>query len=217
MLLIMCVLFSTFSSSVKAQNDSIPNPEQFLFPEFSKSKVAMKSGNDLVLIMNYCILNEKMVVLQNGKVYDMLNQTAIDTAYLNNRKFIPVGKVFYEVLAETPFVLFVQHRGDIKQPDKPTPYGGTPGVTQSSALNGVGVDMYYYRMKDKAPLDIKPEKIYWLKRDDKLTGFKDATQLLKLFPENRNEIRDYIKQNKVKFGNPDNVRNLLIYCNGLKK
>ena len=47
----------------------------------------------------------------------------IDTVYIQNRKFIPEGKVFYEVATNTPVALFIQHKSDIIPPGNNTGFG----------------------------------------------------------------------------------------------
>jgi len=47
----------------------------------------------------------------------------VDTVYLNDSKFVPEGKIFYEVLLSGPIDLFIQNKGDLMPAGKPVGYG----------------------------------------------------------------------------------------------
>lgn len=213
---ISLVVLLSNSHEIVAQTDSLPNPEQFLFREFSAGTVVPKTGSRLTLILNYSIVTEKMVFIQRRKIYELINPGSVDTIYLQNRKFVPVGKSFYEVLSETPVLLFVQHKGDVQQPVKTDPYGRSSQASATTSVYNMKVSNIFYTLSDPDVV-IKQEKIYWVSVNNSQMSFKDATQLLKIFPELKIEIRTYIKQNNTKFGKTDDILKLITYCNSLIK
>jgi hypothetical protein len=99
---ILTILLSAYVLLLTGQtstNDSLP---QYLFPEFTMGIVKMKSGSSQRALMNYNTLTETMVFKQNGNLMDMTNLDKIDTISLQNAKFVPAEKVFYEVLVNVP-------------------------------------------------------------------------------------------------------------------
>jgi subtilase family serine protease len=66
-----------------------------------------------------------MVFETKGKYLALVNVGVIDTVYIQNRKFIPVGKVFYEVPVNMEIPLLIKHTCRVIPPGKPTAYGGT--------------------------------------------------------------------------------------------
>jgi hypothetical protein len=199
-----------------AQTDTLKNPEQYLFREFSRGEVAMKTGSDLALILNYNVVAEKMLFIQKGKLFELLNPGSVDTIYLYDRRFIPVGKVFYEVLAENNNLLFVQHRGDVQQPLKTDPYGTSSQASSTTPISNMKVGSIFYTFDDPN-IKIKKETIYWVPGNNSMLSFKDGAHFIKIFPDYKNEIKLHIKQNNLKFVNPDEVLKLLVYCNSLMK
>jgi hypothetical protein len=208
-------ILSGYLSGQSAQTDTVPNPDQFLFPKFSPGVVDMKTGNDLGLNLNYSIIAGKMVFIQKGKYCELVNPGSVDTIFLNHRKFIPVGKVFYEVLCETPFVLYAQHSGSILEPVKTDPYGRVSQASATTSIYNMKVQSIFYTLNDPE-VKIKKETIYWMSQNNSMKSFKDAVQLNKLFPGMKSEIRDYIKQYKTEFGNPYDVVKLILFCTTLK-
>jgi len=124
--------------------------------------------------------------------------------------------VFYELLSELPVTLFAQYKGTVQQPPKMDSYGRASESASTSSINKVNAGWEFYLLTDQE-LVIKRETVYWILINNSLQSFRDANQLIKIFPDYKNEIKSYIKQNKIKFGNTDDVIKLTVYCNGLIK
>ena len=75
------ICFIIFILPAKAQTTPDGSAPQFLFPEFSMSKVKMKNGNIQSIRLNYNTVSEKMVYQKDDNLYDMLNTDMIDTVY----------------------------------------------------------------------------------------------------------------------------------------
>jgi hypothetical protein len=210
--MISIVLLSIFLNN-NAQPDQFRNMPQFLFPEFVKSIVKLKAGGkDLTLLLNYNIVTEKLVFLQKDNVFDLVNPEAVDTATINSRKFIPAGKIFYEVLMVEPVQLFIQHRGSLQDPGKPAAYGGTSQVSSSTQLSRVEMGGQVYNMKLPDELIVKPEMVYWISLKNIKSSFVNERQFVKLFPGKESEIKKYIKQNKLKFESSQDVITLVNFA-----
>jgi hypothetical protein len=207
-------LFS-LPAKLTAQNDSIQVSEQFLFPEFSVGVVRMKNNEKVVLKLNYNIVTEKMVFLQKGQIFDIVNYAAIDTVYIEERKFIPQGKVFYEVLVNGPVSLFIQNKGSVRQPSRPAAYGGTSDVSSSTYISNLKLGNEVFRMKNKPEIRIIPGPIIWIRKNNEFTPVSKKTQLLKVLSDKNSEVRDYMNINRLDIENPDHIKSLITYYNGL--
>jgi hypothetical protein len=210
------ILFSIIFD-LHAQSEQFKNLPQYLFPDFSASTIKMKAGKDLTLILNYNIVTGKMVFLQKEQVFDMLNPERVDTVFIENRKFIPVSKAFYEVLIERPMSLFIEHKGSIVEPGKPAAYGGTSQVSSSNNISSMQMNSSFYNMKLPGELTIKSDQVFWIIIKNEKHSFINERQFEKIFPGKENEIKSYIKENRLKFENPKDVKKLVQYCCGLTK
>lgn len=202
--------------TMKAQTDTVTYPEQFLFPHFATAKVMMKGGKDFDMILNYNIVFEKVVIVQKNLICDLSNTGSVDTIYLLNRKFVPAGQVFYELLIEKPFVLFVQHRSNVSLPPKMDSYGKISETSATDAKKFLLIGNKFNISSDQELLFNK-EEVYWLKSNESIQSFRNAMELFKIFPQVKGEIRLYIRQNRLKFESPEDVIKLIIYCNTLIK
>jgi hypothetical protein len=210
------ILFFSVSQNLQAQTETITHPEQFLLHDFTKGKILMKTGSGYDMILNYNLAFEKVVIIQQNKICDLSNPGAVDTIYVLNRKFIPAGTVFYEVLAKNPFVLFVQHRSKVSLPPKMDSYGKIPetGATDAKKLLIIGDKS---NITSDQELIFTKDDVYWVQVDNSMQSFKDAMGFYKIFPDRKSDLKQFIRQNKIKFENPADIEKLMIYCNSLLK
>lgn len=215
-LLAAIMILVSVSQNLQAQTETITYPEQFLFHDFTKGKILMKTGGGYDMVLNYNLVFEKVVIIQENKICDLSNPGSVDTIFLLNRRFIPAGPIFYEVLAKKPFVLFVQHRSKVSLPPKMDSYGKIPetGATDAKKFLLIGNKS---NISSDQELIFNKEDIYWVQVDNTMQSFKDAMEFYKLFPDKKSELKQFIKQNKIKFENPADIEKLMIYCNGLLK
>jgi hypothetical protein len=207
------VLMLQFSNGIFAQSNSDGSTPQFLFPEFIQGVVKMTNGLTQKILLNYNTVTEKMVYQQNEKVYDMINTEKIDTVFIYESKFVPSGKLFYEVLLAAPVSLFIQHKGSIVPPGKPAAYGGTSQVSSSNYQSGVQLPSGYYNLALPANYQVKMDPVFWIRKDNNMHDFINEKQFLKIFPEREAELKAYIKKYHVKFSRIPDVIRLAEYLN----
>jgi hypothetical protein len=214
---ILIVTFLLLNNSYKlfAQSDTIYIPEQFMFPEFSPGVVKMKNGEKIVLNLNYNIVTGKMVFKQKRQIFDMINYGSVDTVFINKRKFVPSGKVFYEVLVNGPVSLFIQHKGDVRTPPRPAAYGGTSEVSSTTYISNIRLGNDVFRMKNNERIVIEPKPVLWIRKDNNMHSVINERQILKIFSDKKQELKEYIRRNHLNAGNPDHMINLVNYYNGL--
>lgn len=211
----MMVMILSLSLPLKAQTNSDGSAPQFLFPDFKTGTVKMKNGRSQTTIMNYNTVSEKMVYEKDGTLYDMVNVEMIDTVFLLKSKFVPVGKVFQEVLLIAPISLFVQHKGELLSPGTPAGYGGTSQVSSTKQLTSVQLSSGYFNLKLPQDYIVKADPVYWIRKDSTISGFNNERQFLKIFPEKEEELKHFIKSSRIKFDKLSNLVKLVEFCNEL--
>jgi hypothetical protein len=188
---------------------------QYLFPKFSQCEIRMKNGQVQAMEMNYNTVTEKMVFVRNGKYYDMINPDMADTVYLNDRKFVPSGKIFYEVLLAGPIDLLVQHKGNLLPAGKPVGYGGTSQVASSNYISNIKLESGQYNLEIPADFIVKADPVFWIRKNVEMLSFMNEKQFLKIFPENADRIKEFIKANRIKTDRYEDLIQLVKYCSGL--
>jgi hypothetical protein len=198
-----------------AQTDSIANLPQYLFHNFDTSSVRLKTGESFKAVMNYNTLTEKMTFYQNGTLLDLIKSKTIDTICIQNRLFVPIEKSFYEVILNASIAFFIQHKSDLISTGRPAALGTTSqtsGITSVSKLIG---DENSYNLKLPENFKIKPYEVYWVRMNKEMHKFLNEHQLLRIFPANENEIKDFINQSHLKINKPGDLLKLAHFCNEL--
>jgi hypothetical protein len=198
-----------------AQTDSIANLPQYLFLNFDTSSVRLKTGESFKAVMNYNTLTEKMTFYQNGTLLDLIKPKTIDTICIQNRLFVPIEKSFYEVILNASIAFFIQHKSDLISTGRPAALGTTSqtsGITSVSKLIG---DENSYNLKLPENFKIKPYEVYWVRMNKEMHKFLNEHQLLRIFPANENEIKDFINQSHLKINKPGDLLKLAHFCNEL--
>lgn len=203
------------TSPVKSQTNTDGSSPQYLYPEFTKSKVKMKNGQIQYIMLNYNTVSEKMVFQRDEQLYDLVNPEMVDTVFLQDSRFVPADKVFYKVLLVAPVAFFVQYKGEIMSPGAPAAYGGTSQVSSTKKLSSVHLSSGYYNLKMPTDITVKTDLMYWIRNDGNMFSFINERQFLKLFPDKETELKQFIKHNKIKFDRLPDVVKLAEYYNQL--
>jgi len=207
-------LLTGFPVMLSGQISSNGTMPQYLFPEFSKCEVRMKNGEIQSTVMNYNTVTERMVFSRDNRYYDLTNLELVDTVYLNDSKFVPAGKIFYEVLLSGPIDLFIQNKGDLMPAGKPVGYGGTSQLANSKYLSTIKLSSGEFNLELPADYTVKPASVCWIRKGNEMLSFTNEKQYLKLFPDKAEGIKEYIKKNRLKFDNYEDLIQVVRYSGG---
>jgi hypothetical protein len=190
---------------------------QYLLSDFSPAEIKMKEGNISDLNLNYNTATGKMVFIKNGRLYDMINPQSVDTVLIQQRVFVPVDTVFFEVVANGRITFFIQHKSDIFLKRKPT-MSGTAHVSLSNAYY---IDDNFENVNSNLKLPenivVKPSNIFWVRVNNRMVKYTNEKQLLKIFPENADLIKLFIKESNLKIANRSDLIKIANYCNSIMK
>jgi hypothetical protein len=186
---------------------------QYLFPDFTVCVVKLKNGATDNMVANYNTVTEKMAFKKDDIIYGMASIHLVDTIIINDRRFVPAGEVFYEVIVNAPVSAFIQHKSKLIPPGKPVGYGGTSKTAKVESYSYLPEKGGIYKVEIPDDFEIKPSPVYWVRKDDTMTSFQNKRQFAKIFAEKSDEIEAFLNQNKIKIENSDDLVRLVNYCN----
>ncbi|HLP74939.1 MAG TPA: hypothetical protein VK155_18690 [Bacteroidales bacterium] len=187
---------------------------QFLYPEFVKGEIRLKNGKSQFALLNYNTVSEQVVFRQDEKIFDLINVENIDTVYIFKSKFIPsASRFYYELLLPGKVPLFLQHKGTLLPPGKPGAYGTTSQVSSSTYLSSTQLQSGYYNLKLPEDYDVKVDPVFWVRKDTIMASFISEKQFLKIFPGSADDLKRYIKQDRIRFDRVQDVIRLLTWMN----
>ena len=182
----------------------------------------MKNGEVLYTLLNYNTLDEMMIVELNGVYRYSKNPQLIDSIHLDNRVFVPVENVFYEILSRGPTTFFLQNKSNFAPKGTDVGYGvksQSVGPTQHKRFELTKINQYgevaYMNLPPAG--EITNASVFWVRKNDTLKKFSTERQFLKIFPEYKFELKKYIDKENIKINSRENVVRLGIYCNKIIK
>jgi hypothetical protein len=203
-LLILSLLFSVGYSQEKQ-----PNLTHYLFPEFTKGVVLMKTGVTTEALLNYNALTEEMIFENSGVRLAVAQMEKIDTIIISGRKFFPVNGKFFELLLHSKYDLYAEHKCNIKDPGKPSGYGGSSQTSATSTYSSYFSGGRVYDMKLPESVETNPFTICWIKKDGVLMKFISIRQLSKFFEEKSSKFKTYVKERKVTYDDQESLIGLI--------
>ena len=198
------------------QTTSDGSMPQYYFQNFTPGQAKLKGGQVQTPMLNYNTVTEKMVFTRDGKYYDISNPEMIDTVIVMGNRFVPVGRLFYEVLLTGPVALFIQHKGELLSAGKQVGYGGTSQLASSVYVTSVELSGGRYNLPLPAEFIVKVTPVYWIRRNNEMSSFLTEKQFINLYPERTKEIKAFIKDNRIKIENREHLKKLVNFCSSLE-
>ncbi|MBN1388999.1 MAG: hypothetical protein JW965_11170 [Bacteroidales bacterium] len=213
LVLFIFIILISGNDVVKAQITVSDNIPQYLFNRFADGLIVKKSGEKVLASLNYNIVTEEMIFLENDRFMALGNLQSIDTVYLNNMIFLPAGDAFYELAVIGKVKLLVQFSGTVQVEGEDVGYGitsKTSRVTSLSALTNSGV---LYNMDLPENLKVSRKITYHVEVDGERERFINKRAFLRIFKDKKKELDRYIKEENVEFDNYNDIVSLVKYMN----
>ncbi|MDF2192250.1 hypothetical protein [Paraflavitalea sp. CAU 1676] len=209
LVLLAATPYSLFAQVVTVEKTLL---NTFLLSKFYAGKVFLKNGAVQEADLNYDTETKNVVFKSNGQIMTVTNHADVDSIIMANRKFVPFESTFYEVLENSTIGLFATYINKRKPIVASTNKEGTKRGVSDNANSAVAPA--YVSRPNQLNYKVDVLSQYWLKRGNSFYKANNEKQLLKVFPLKDNEvIKNYIKENNIDFGNPDDLIRLVAYCN----
>ncbi len=209
---IFILFFLILIYPLKAQQKG-ETPSHYIFPEFTRGIIKLRTGQVRELSLNYNSVTEEMVFDNNGQKMALADPMSIDTITIQGRKFIPSQNIFYEIILELPVPLLIHHVTTLRSPGKPAGYGTTSetsAITQTSTLVS---SRRIYEIKLPGEYEVTPEPEFMIKQNSRFYKVANSNQLIKYFPEKKEAIKEFVKKNKTNFKKSEDMKKLIEFCN----
>lgn len=217
-----------FSGIANAQGERI-----FLFDNFAQGGVYFKNGAVNAALMNYDANNGKMYFQQGGELMELMGVAAIDSIKFGDRKFIQLQGDFIEPFKTEHGTISIQWRihkihqgyegayglttqsGGAKKIQLPSNFGmGTFTTSGGGGMyNGTfGVNDAHEGGRNFDVWKMQTSCIYHFAKDGKIYKVKRTKDLLKAFPDKKEEIKRYATENSLDMLSADKALQLIDYA-----
>jgi len=211
-LFFVCLIFC--SSSLSAQEEV----GQYLLPEFEKGVVYYKDGRQYNTVLNYNVISQEFLFKDEDQITKAFAEKELVTLVkIGDRTFLHDKNLIQEVLQIEPPIL-VQYRGIRKDKGKNAGYGGTSSTSAIESYSGMYSNGKYHKFEKEGEVVAVSRivKRYQLRKNGKKKNFSSSGEFVKIYPAFKDEIKSYIKENKIDFNYPDQVVRVCNYADALK-
>lgn len=199
--------------NVNAQGNSDRPLPQFLFPVFADGVIVMKDASKSEARLNYNMVEEAMISEKDGVYWRSQNPALIDTIYLQNRKFVPVDNAFYEILATGETTFFLENKSKYVSVGEDIGYGVKSHSIDHTELTRFETWSSVATVELPKNVTISNVSVNWVRRNGSMQRFNTEKQLLKMFPEKKIQISDYIDKQKINLKVREDLIKLGNFCN----
>jgi len=184
----------------------------YLFPRFTEGSVLMLNGEKYIATLNYNTLTEEMIFEgENEKLAISKDDLDLmDTIYIQERKFVIMNSEVREVIYNSNWDLFLEHRCNVKEPGKNSGYGGSSQVAAIKNISSIASGRIY-DLDLPSDWEARPYFKYWLKKDGELECFRNMRELKQFYKNKRGIFKEYVKANTVRYYNQESIIQLINY------
>ena len=215
----LAVALSLLGAQGLSGQETHENPlPHFLFPSFQEGVIIMKAGKPSSSLINYNLLEERMITESNGTYRYLKDPKFIDTIYISDRVFIPVEEIFYEILSDGKYTLYLQNRATFAPTGQEVGYGVKSQTTGPTRFKRYELNKSWgevAHMDLNADGEIRLSPIYWIMREGELKKFINGKQFIRLFPEYSKKLQGFLGKENINFKSREDIIRLGNYLNTL--
>lgn len=212
--LLPIILFFWVALTVSAQNEPL-----FIFEQFVNAKIHFKNRSVTVAPMNYDAVNDKMFYKDKGNLMELTNAAIIDSiVWAGKRSFVPhTGGFMEQVKMENGTVFIHWHIKNVNVGSRGALGMVTQAKVESISVRAMGVFSATDATSQSADVyQQKNANEYYLPIEGKLKKITTKKHVLKLYPQHKAAIEEFMDKNKIQMTEPHSVLELLNFCMGLE-
>ncbi len=210
-LLLAVFLFVFISANAQlGPKDKVLEP-QYLFENFTQGFVYLKNDTIITVPLNLNTLNQEILFKKDAVTLKLDMPNKIDSVVIDNRVFIPYGKMFYEFIYGSKLKLLVQNktRWDTKSL---AGYGHSKlasTTVQSNFIQGGSIEA----LDSGVEIEYHDDSSFYISNDNALLTASKLKNYTEMFPEMKDVIRTFVKDNKLNIKRKNDMFKLVLFIN----
>jgi len=185
-------------------NDYFSASEGYIYPGFKAGRAYFNTGVYSERKFNYNFLSGEIVFVQNTDTLEIINKHDIsmisiemDTFYYDKGYILQVRNDFPKVGMKDSYKLLEVQKKD--------PYGVTSSGSSTTTYNNLPSDGNYYELKATNDMVFKRTQDYYIATEDNEFVIFNKKNVFQLFPDKKDRIKSFIKANKLKFDQEEDL------------
>ncbi len=227
--ILICTLL-TLITSLSAQKDDLitvrsgsrildyfPLQERYRYPQFAPGKVYFRNNTFSAFKMNYSYLVGEMHFIQSKDTLVVVNKKDIKYITIEQDTFF-YDKVYMELISQKgPVMVSLNEYIKLKEVQKKDPYGTASSGSSTQSYGSLPTDGKFYKLTANEDMVFQRVRDYYV--STAASGFEPYNKkgVFKLFPQNEDEIKSYLKSNDIDFKSREDLIKLAGYIQTIMK
>jgi len=195
--------------------DCFPFNERYRYPEFVTGRIQVKSGVYSDTKLNYDFLSGEMEYIKNRDTLAIANKKDIRFVVVAQDTFYCDKGNYLELISGDRIKVVLKQYIKLKETQKKDSYGTSSSGSATNSYGSLPAEGNFYMLTANEDMVFQRTLEYYL--SDQSGGFVQYTKknVIQLFPQHEDKIKAYLKSNKIKFDNRDDLIRLADYLSAL--
>ena len=198
----------------QTKSDISFDPSFYLLPKFTDGTIKMKDGNVAGGKLNYnTVLDEMQFIGDKNEILSVADPSAVVLVVIGDRKFYYLKNYFFELVADGNILLFA--RIHVKRfEEKIGAYGGTSSTSSITSVSSYTSDIgTLTKLNAGVKVSLQTEVVYYAAVNGKYKLVLTKNDLFKLFPANKDLIKQEMDKENIKFEVVDSFKKIIDFIN----
>ena len=188
--------------------------EIYLYPEFIVGKAIMKTGVFSERKFNYNFLSGEIQFLEKSDTLEINNKEDIRYILISQDTFY-FDQEYILQIKNGSIKIGVKEYYDFKETQKKDPYGTSSSSSATTSYSMLSTASNYYKLKVNEDMVFSKSELYYISTNSNKFILFNKRNVNKLFPQEKDKIKSYIKLNKTKFDKRNDLIKLAEYIESL--
>ena len=206
-------MFSNLAYS-QTKSDLVFDTTSYLLPKFVDGIMTMKDGKMAGGKLNYnIVIDEMQFINDKNEILSLADPSVVAQVVIGDRKFYYLKNYFFELVADGNILLY--SRIHVKRfEEKVGAYGGTSSTQSITSVSSYTSDNgTLTKLNAGVKVNFQTEVIYYIALNGKYKLVVTKNDLFKLFPANKDLIRQEIDKENIKFDSVDSFKKIVDWIN----
>lgn len=187
--------------------DCFPLSERYLYPEFISGRVVFENDIYTERHFNYNYLLGEMEFIQVRDTLSIINKRDIKHISVAQDTFY-YDKGYIKLLRGGALKLGMKEFIELKEIQNKDPYGVASSAAATTSYGSMPLDGNFYKLTANKDMIFQRTRQFYLSLPGGDFILVNRKNLIGMFPSKEDEIKSYLKANKVKFDSRDDILKL---------
>ena len=191
--------------------EKIPKEQLYSYPEFVKGKVYLRNNTVSIVPLNYnSVYAEMQFINPKGDTLSVADEKLINLIVINTDTFYYDNAYMKLILDQGKIKLASSYYFEITKREKVGEFG-QPGRGSIETYSNLSNKSYIKDLVVNEIITMTRSDVFYI--GDEYNHFKvvNKKNLLDMFAKNQEEVKAYLKENKVNFSDEDDVKKMIVY------